>query len=235
MPSPEPKSPTIKVAEEFFFPDKPGGQLTLSVLSTHEGADADYMRSKLASRSVSELSDAYLQYYSKRYPGIESAAKLEIFDNRDGDIINIRESYRLPTPTTVDRAGPVSLGSPVYRRHSVTVRNLKARFSGGRMKSVVTPYLSLTSSWSNTPTTFEVQWDFRTLATQVPAKAISDYLNSVKDVGDNLDWTYDFTYQDVPADPLGSDPDRSQQQVITGVLLVSIFIGVPLLMAFRRR
>ncbi|WP_164750728.1 transglutaminase family protein, partial [Mesorhizobium sp. M1A.F.Ca.IN.022.04.1.1] len=141
MPSPEPKSPTIKVAEEFFFPDKPGGQLTLSVLSTHEGADADYMRSKLASRSVSELSDAYLQYYSKRYPGIESAAKLEIFDNRDGDIINIRESYRLPaqalaandlaknfsikaadlgtdlpTPTTVDRAGPVSLGSPVYRR-----------------------------------------------------------------------------------------------------------------------
>lgn len=135
----------------------------------------------------------------------------------------------------MDRAGPVSLGSPVYRRHSVTVRNLKARFSGGQMKSVVTPYLSLTSSWSNTPTTFEVQWDFRTLATQVPAKAIRDYLKSVKDVGDNLDWTYDFTYQDVPADPLGSDPDRSQQQVITGVLLVSIFIGVPLLMAFRRR
>ncbi|MDX8483059.1 transglutaminase family protein [Mesorhizobium sp. VK24D] len=96
MPSPELKSPTIKVAEDFSFPDKPDGHLTLTVLSTYEGADADGMRSKLASRSVSKLSDDYLKYYSKRYPGIETAAKLEIFDNRDGNLINVRESYRLP-------------------------------------------------------------------------------------------------------------------------------------------
>ncbi|MET3597430.1 MULTISPECIES: DUF3857 domain-containing protein [Mesorhizobium] len=260
MPSAELESPTVKVAEEFSFPDKPDGHLTLSVLSTHEGADADYMRGKLASRSVSELSDAYLKYYSKRYPGIESAAKLEIFDNRDGNIINVRESYRLPaqaltandlaknfsikaadlgtdlpTPSMVNRAGPVSLGSPVYRRHTVTVSNLKARFSGGEMKDVVTPYLSLKSSWSNTPTTFEVQWDFRTLATQVPAKAVNDYLKSVKDVSDNIDWTFDFTYQDAPENPVPvAAPDRSEQQVIGGLLLVSIFVGIPLFMAIRR-
>ncbi|MDX8502926.1 DUF3857 domain-containing protein [Mesorhizobium sp. VK4C] len=260
MPSAGLESPTVKVAEEFSFPDKPDGHLTLSVLSTHEGADADYMRGKLASRSVSELSDAYLKYYSKRYPGIESAAKLEIFDNRDGNIINVRESYRLPaqaltandlaknfsikaadlgtdlpTPSMVNRAGPVSLGSPVYRRHTVTVSNLKARFSGGEMKNVVTPYLSLKSSWSNTPTTFEVQWDFRTLATQVPAKAVNDYLKSVKDVSDNIDWTFDFTYQDAPENPVAvAAPDRSEQQVIGGLLLVSIFVGIPLFMAIRR-
>ena len=84
------------VAEDFSFPDRPDGHLTLSVLSTYQGADADGMRARLASRSVSDLSDAYLKYYSKRYPGIESSAKLEIFDNRDGNIINVRESYQLP-------------------------------------------------------------------------------------------------------------------------------------------
>ncbi|RTL93965.1 MAG: DUF3857 domain-containing protein [Hyphomicrobiales bacterium] len=260
MPSPELTSPSIKVAEDFSFPDRPDGHLTLTVLSTYEGADADNMRSSLASRSLSDLSDSYLKYYSKRYPGIESAARLEVFDNRDGNIINVRESYQLPaqalaandlaknfpikavdlsadlpTPTMVDRAGPIALGAPVYRSHAITVSNLKARFSGEGMKNIVTPYLSLKSSWSNTPTTFEVKWNFRTLATQVPAKAIGDYLKSVKDVGDNTDWSFNFTYQDAPEDPApAAAPDRSRQQVIGGLLLVSFFIGVPLFMALRR-
>ncbi|WP_188131345.1 DUF3857 domain-containing transglutaminase family protein [Mesorhizobium sp. NFR06] len=260
MPSPQLTSPSVKVAEDFSFPDKPDGHLTLSVLSTYAGADADDMRSSLASRSLSDLSDSYLKYYSKRYPGIESAAKLEIFDNRDGNIINVRESYQLPaqelaandlaknfpikaaalgtdlpTPTMVDRAGPIALGAPIYRSHAITVSNLKARFSGEDMKNVVTPYLSLRSSWSNTPTTFEVKWDFRTLATQVPANAIGDYLKSVKDVGDNIDWSFNFAYQDAPEDlaPVAA-PDRSKQQVISGLLLVTVFVGIPLFMAFRR-
>jgi len=260
MPDQDLKAPSIKVAEDFSFPDKADGHLTLSVLSTYEGADADGMRSRLASRSTTDLSDAYLKYYAKRYPGIESAAKLAIFDNRDGNIINVRESYTLaaqalaandliknfpikaadlgtdlPMPTMVDRAAPISLGSPVYRRHTISVSNLKARFSGETMKNVVTPYLSLKSSWSNTATTFDVEWNFRTLASEVPAKAIGDYLKSVKDVGDNIDWSYNFAYQDQPEDPAPvAEPARSQQQLITSMLLLSLFIGVPLFMVYRR-
>ncbi|MGX8011453.1 DUF3857 domain-containing transglutaminase family protein [Mesorhizobium sp. ORM8.1] len=260
MPDQDLRAPSIKVAEDFSFPDKPDGHLTLSVLSTYEGTDADGMRSRLASRSTTELSDGYLKYYAKRYPGIESAAKLDVFDNRDGNIINVRESYTLPaqalvandlvknfpikaadlgtdlpTPTTVGRAAPVSLGSPVYRRHTISVSNLKARFSGEDMKNVVTPYLSLKSSWSNTASTFDVEWNFQTLAREVPAKAIGDYLKSVKDVGDNIDWSFNFAYQDPPEDPAPvAEPDRSQQQLITSMLLLSLFVGVPLFMVYRR-
>ncbi|MBN9253959.1 MAG: DUF3857 domain-containing protein [Mesorhizobium sp.] len=259
MPSPELTSPTIKVAEDFSFPDKPDGYLTLSVLSTYEGGDADRMRSRLASRSMSDLSDAYLKYYSKRYPGIESGAKLEVFDNRDGNIVNVRENYRLssqalaandlaknfpisaadlgndlPTPSMLNRVAPISLGSPVNRRHTITVSNLKARFSGEDMKSIATPYLSLRSSYSSTPTTFTVEWNFRTLATQVPATAISDYLKSVKDVADNIDWSYNFTYEDAKEDPPQAAAPFTQQQFLRSVLLLSVFIGVPLFMAYRR-
>ncbi|MDX8483060.1 hypothetical protein RFN28_32085 [Mesorhizobium sp. VK24D] len=102
------------------------------------------------------------------------------------------------------------------------------------MKSVVTPYLSLKSSWSNTPTTFEVQWNFQTLATQVPAKAIGDYLKSVKDVSDNIDWTYDFTYQDAAADPPAATPGNPVRQLLTTVVLLSLFIVLPLFMAYGR-
>ena len=260
MPEQDLKSPSIKVAEDFSFPDKPDGHLTLIVLSTYEGGDADGMRSKLASRSTNELSDAYLKYYAKRYPGIESTAKLDVFDNREANIINVRESYRLPaqalaandlaknfpikaadlgsdlpTPTMVDRTAPILLGSPVYRSHTISISNLKARFSGEDMKNVVTPYLSLKSSWNNTATTFDVQWNFRTLTSEVPAKAIGDYLKSVKDVGDNIDWTYNFAYQDPPEDPAPvAGPDKSGQQLITSMVLLSLFIGVPLFMVYRR-
>ncbi|UCI08545.1 DUF3857 domain-containing transglutaminase family protein [Mesorhizobium sp. B1-1-8] len=259
MPSQELTSPSLKVAEEFSFPDKPDGHLTLSVLSTYAGAEADGMRSRLASRSVSELSDTYLKYYSKRYPGIESTQKLEVFDNRDGNIVNVRESYQLsaqalaandlaknfpikpadigtdlPTPTMVDRVGPISLGSPVYRSHKMTVSNLKARFSGEDIKNVVTPYLSLKASWSNTPTTFEVEWNFRTLASEVPARAISDYLKSVKDVANNIDWTYDFTYQDAPENPPAPASDKPVPQLLTAMVLLSLFVVLPLYVAYGR-
>lgn len=258
MPDQALKSPSIKVAEDFSFPDKPDGHLALSVLSTYEGGDADGMRGRLASRSATELSDAYLKYYAKRYPGIETTAKLDVVDNRDANIINVRESYRLPaqalaandlaksfpikaadlgtdlpTPTMVDRTAPIALGSPVYRRHSISVSNLKARFSGEDIKSVVTPYLSLKSSWSNTPTTFDVQWNFQTLATEVPAKAIGDYLRSVKDVGDNIDWTYNFTYQDAPEEPAPVAGSDKSVRLTTILLVLSFFVGGPLFMVYR--
>ena len=259
MPDQDLTAPSIKVAEDFSFPDRPDGHLTLSVLSTYEGGDADGMRSRLASRSTTELSDAYLKYYAKRYPGIESAAKLEVFDNRDGNIINVRESYALPaqalaandlvknfpikaadlgtdlpTPTMVARAAPISLGSPVYRRHTISVSNLKARFSGEDMKNVVTPYLSLKSSWNNTATTFDVEWNFRTLAREVPAKVIGDYLKSVKDLGDNIDWSYNFAYQDPPDNPAHVAVSDRSVRLTTILLVLSFFVGGPLLVVYRR-
>ncbi len=60
----------------------------------------------------------------------------------------------------------------------------------------MTPYASLKTSWSNTPTEFRVEWNLKTLATEVPAKAIADYLKSVDDISKDTEWRYDFTYQD---------------------------------------
>ncbi|MER8908772.1 DUF3857 domain-containing protein [Mesorhizobium sp. M0854] len=260
MPSPVLSSPSIQIAEEFDFPRKPGDPLVLTVFSTYEDADADWMRGNFASRSLSEVSDAYLKYYNKQYPGIQTIAKPEIVDRRDGNIVSVKESYRLPakalaandlaknfpiraadlgnnslpTPTIVDRTGPVSLGPQFYRRHKVTVRNLKARFSGESMKNVVTPYLSLKASWSNTPTELQVEWNFQTLATEVPAKAIADYLKTVDDLADQVRWQYDFTYEEPPADVQLSDPAKEQRQTVASMLLLSLLVGVPLFIAYRR-
>ncbi|RUV75174.1 MAG: DUF3857 domain-containing protein [Mesorhizobium sp.] len=259
MPSPVLTSPSVQVEEQFDFPRKSGDPLTLTVFSMYEDAYADWMRQKLASQSLTDLSNTYLQYYSKQYPGIRSIAGLDIIDRRDGNVLSVKESYQLPadalaandlakqftikadlggslpTPTMVGRIGPISLGTPFYKRYSIVLRNLKARFSGEQIKDVITPYVSLKASWSNTPTEFRVGWNFQTLETEVPAKAIVDYLKSVDDIADNLQWQYDFTYEDPPlAKVKVRDPAMEQRQVIASMFLLSLLVGVPLFIAYRR-
>ncbi|TIX33356.1 MAG: hypothetical protein E5V34_06750 [Mesorhizobium sp.] len=111
------------------------------------------------------------------------------------------------------------------------MRNLKARFSGEQIKDVITPYVSLKASWSNTPTEFRVGWNFQTLETEVPAKAIVDYLKSVDDIADNLQWQY----EDPPlAKVKVRDPAMEQRQVIASMFLLSLLVGVPFFIAYRR-
>ena len=132
-------------------------------------------------------------------------------------------------------SGPISLGTPYYRRHSVTLRNLKARFSGEEIKNIVTPYVSLKTSWSNTATEFRVEWNLQTLAREVPSTAITDYLKSVEDISKDVQWQYDFTYIDPPTtDVKVSDPDTEQRQIIASMFLLTLFVGVPVFIAVRR-
>ncbi|MER8484830.1 hypothetical protein [Mesorhizobium sp. M1322] len=73
------------------------------------------------------------------------------------------------------------------------------------------------------------------MQTEVPAKAIVDYLKSVDDIADNIQWQYDLTYEDPsPAKVKVSDPAMEQRQVIASTFLLSLLVGVPLFIAYRR-
>lgn len=261
MPSPVLTSPSVRVDEQFDFPQNAGDPLSLTVFTMYEGADADSMRGSLANRSLADLTESYLKYYSKQYPGLLSAARLEINDRRDGNIISIKESYtlpaealaanglatkfrlqtadlsnNLPTPTSVGRAGPVYLGPSVYRRHTILISHLKARFSANQIKNVITPYLRLTSSWRNTPTTFQVSWDFQTLADTVPAAAIGDYLKSVDEVADNTAWQFDFTQVDPPPEEVKvTDPERDRLVALGGLTFLALIVIVPIFLIYEGR
>ncbi|WP_421915835.1 DUF3857 domain-containing transglutaminase family protein [Mesorhizobium sp.] len=252
-------NPSTDVAERFDFPERPGDPLLLEVISTYQGGEADWMRQKLAGQSLSEISNTYLQYYSKQYPGMRSTAELKIIDRRDDNTVSVKESYELPadalaandlakhfpikadlgsslpTPTMVGRIGPVSLGTPFYKHYSIVVRNLKARFSGEQLKDVVTPYASLKTSWSNTQTEFRADWDFQTFGTAVPANQIVDYLKSVDQITDSFYWTYDFTYAEPAPKAAPPKEDRHMQpKEIASILLVCLLlILVPVVIIYE--
>lgn len=188
------------------------------------------MRRKLASQSLQEFADSYLKYYDQQYPGIRSVAALKPVDDRDRNMITLSEAYELspealaandlakkfplradldeaslPKPATIGRVGPVWIGSPAFRRHSVVVKNLKARFAGPEALNVMTPYMNLRMEWSNTPTEFTLNWDLKKLAPQVPASAVGDYVAAVSTIADNTRWFYDFTHEE-PAEEEGTSP-----------------------------
>lgn len=216
--------PTSFVEEQFDFPRQTGDALKLTVQTTYLDDQADNMRYKIASQSLSKLSDDYINYYNGLYPGIRRLKPLSTTDDRDKNEVTVSEAYELstdalyaddlikkfplkadigtsnlPEPSSVERRGPISIGAPMFRRHKVLVKNLKARFVLSDYQDVITPFVALKTNWSNTPTELELDWLFKTLDSQVPAREIGSYLKSLKKISDNTYWTYDFSYSDTEA------------------------------------
>jgi transglutaminase-like putative cysteine protease len=217
--------PTTFVSEAFDFPKLKGEALKLTVSTTYRDTDADSMRYRLVSQSATKLADDYLQYYNRQYPGMTSLAPLSTHDDRDGNVVTTVESYALPTddldaddlvknfplkadvgvsnlpePDLVGRAGPIWLGSPMFKRHQCIVRNLKAAFVGPeKSDDVITPYVAFKARWSSTPTEFQVDWFLKTIGDRVPAKDIGSYLRSRRKMSDNASWSYNFGYAETEA------------------------------------
>jgi transglutaminase-like putative cysteine protease len=223
MPSRAMNEPSMFIDEQFSFPRDETEPLRLGVSATYEGGDADAMRRRLAGTSLADLGIQYLQYYNKRYPGLVTTAPPVASDNRDGNVLIVKEFYelpqealksseiaasfplkaelgndRFPTPTAVGRKGPIYLGKPVQRRHRMVIRNLKATFLRPDDLNVFSAYFVLWV-WSHaTPTEFTLDWHLRNLATQVPAEDIAAYLKSVDKLTTNTYLTYNFGYVEQP-------------------------------------
>lgn len=72
--------------------DKPA---KLSVDSRYAGGAADSIRQDIASRNAAERSTDYLNFYAGYYPGIQADGPLTVEDDRVGNVVVLRERYRL--------------------------------------------------------------------------------------------------------------------------------------------
>ncbi|MBD0414108.1 DUF3857 domain-containing transglutaminase family protein [Oryzicola mucosus] len=214
--------PTQFVDERFVFPRRDGDPLTLTVVTTYQGYQADQMRVKLRAQSAAKTAQSYLVYYANSYPGIEILYPLRTHDNRDSNVLMTIEGYNLPAealkqdglieaftikadvgtselpdPTRVGRKSPIWLGPATLKRHRVTAMNLKARFAGPEEDVMrVTSFGIFDVEWSNSKTTFELDWYLSTFADRVTVGEIGDYAKFLKHARENNAWNYDFAYVD---------------------------------------
>ena len=127
VPTPSAQSPTADVTERYEAPARPGQDLTLEVTSLFRGEDAENLRSDLASRSPAEIEKKYLEFYAEMYPGLRRLRPLEVRDDRDANLLTVREAYQLPA--TALAAGGLARSFPIK---ASTLNSYKTRKAGER-------------------------------------------------------------------------------------------------------
>lgn len=75
------------VSEEFLVPDL-SGKVSLTIQTEYRGKRADEIRSEFLNTTQDEISKNYLNFYSRMYPSIQSAAPIEFIDT-DRNISNV--------------------------------------------------------------------------------------------------------------------------------------------------
>lgn len=140
--SPMDKAGKTAILEQYHMRDD--NKAELLVITTHSGYQADKNRSTLRSSSRSALQKDYLNFYTRLYPQIKTLDNVSISDDREENVIQIKERYMIDSFTSVeesskrrylefsasslvdnipsinvDRSSPISLTFPYSAEHEI--------------------------------------------------------------------------------------------------------------------
>lgn len=73
-----------------------GRATTLAIETVYRGASADEARRSIVRERPADLSRRYREYYGKRLRGIESIGLPVVEDDREANVVTVRERYRVP-------------------------------------------------------------------------------------------------------------------------------------------
>ena len=154
------------------------------------------MRRRWASRSRADIAKQYLNFYAGIYPAIEAAAPPELLDEREENVVTVKESYRIPgfwpdarsrydawlvddhlaRPASPRRTTPLDIDHPVNVTHSVDV-HLPEHFQVDTVDARVTdPAFEFEYRARSVGNRVTLTWVYRSLADEVPAERMPEYM-----------------------------------------------------------
>ena len=95
LPVVPPANPSV-VAHEIFTAKDFDAPVELRVETRYEGADADGVRRDHQHRSRDDVASSYLKFYAQNYPKIRSLGSVESEDDREANVLLVRERYSIP-------------------------------------------------------------------------------------------------------------------------------------------
>ncbi len=96
MPKMTPIKNKRNIFEHYDFPKGIGGVGRLTVTTDYLGYQADRMRMVLEENGPEKIQNNYLEFYSKRYPGVIAAKDLVVTDDSKANKVVITEYYKIP-------------------------------------------------------------------------------------------------------------------------------------------
>lgn len=88
---------TTRVIQDYHVSDPENSTPSrMEITTTFTGQHAEDIRASLAGSSQRARQDAYLEFYARDFPGIESTAPLTYVDDPKSNVLTMRESYLIP-------------------------------------------------------------------------------------------------------------------------------------------
>ncbi|OYX43603.1 MAG: hypothetical protein B7Z02_08675 [Rhodobacterales bacterium 32-67-9] len=194
----------------------------LTVDSEYQGSFANSRRYAWATRPHEEIGRGLLDFYAGTYPGIREIAPLSIEDDRDANLVRMKESYLIPAgalkdngldldfafaaedfgdyyPSHLSGARRTPLGNGEPRRHSHTVKVFNAPISFNPPAAVKIEKPAFAYSYSGTAPgagRLTMDWRFESRDRVIPADAVAGVIRDARRIGDSSGFTWDLTPED---------------------------------------
>jgi hypothetical protein len=218
----------------------------LTVRTTYSGADADALRSELASLSIEDFGHDRINDLAIDQPKIESNGPPKIADDRLRNVIAVTEKYRIPElwkdgewswyprvlgaylsrPRTMIRSMPLAFAHPLDVRQTVTFdfpRAMDIRKTTTVTESAAFRYESTVDANGKT---VSIRQSLRSRADSVPVKDVADHLTKLSAV-----WS-EMGYRLAPPQPVAATPASNW---VVGLIVTASFIAICWMLARRRR
>jgi len=226
----------------------------LDVVSVYRGSNADRFRSSLVSDSITDISRDRLNRYAADHPKIEALGLPQIADDRERNVITLRERYRirdlwkngawtcsahiinshLDRPARRIRTMPLAFDYPLDVTQRVIVRlpdHLDIESFRDEVDSAV---FSFDHEVRNSGNVITATYHLRGLRDGVPADAVADHLMKINDVSDSLGLTIDPIDDAPPITKLKRSLLRHIAAAISLSILVALLTAIVLWRARRR-
>lgn len=173
---------------------------TLEVTTIYKGKDADNIRSTLSYQSMSDMEDAYENYYKNLYTAATLSGEIGVDDNRQDNILTVTEAYnldslwekedniekitifcrtvydRLTTPDNDAPNKPLYLAYPTDIRHDIDLIMPEEWGLSDKPYTFKTDDYSFSFKGSTiTPTMINLQYEFKTYNDHISPEDLSTY------------------------------------------------------------
>lgn len=201
---PQPVASEITEVQSFILREQ-RADAVMTVRTTYTGIEADRQRSNFASTTRSETQKNYLDYYANTYPDIEVADTLTVIDNREENIFEVVEQYKVSNfwksdsddatknvgelyarslnsyfnvSKSSNRTTPYRLTYPLNYHHRFRVHLPENWPSANKHEQINTPYYQYSYSvrYLEQGTELEIDSDYKTLADHVPVDGLKDFV-----------------------------------------------------------
>ena len=214
MPARQGLTPSQFVVETFDLSKGRDQTAVFTVKTEYREDEADAMRVKMRSKTVTALGKEYLDYYRKSYKGVRMTKPLAVRDDRTANVFTVEESYAIDKPFEKDKKGkwkfhleayvvtdrtgdpeqterttPLSRAFPMHVRHQIRVQLPHNWDIDDEVVKIADPAFEYRSAVKYADARLQLDYDLRNTADHVTAAAFKKFAGKLSKVNDDAYYT----------------------------------------------